>query len=80
MCHLHLTGHIDKWPFFVRKQGTAVVFVQVSLGMEKSGEDLEMDFPLDVATVPYRIPNQPPPELRYGKFARYGVHSHYLEY
>ena len=43
---------------------------QVSLGMEKSGEDLDMDFPLDVATVPYRIPNNPPPDLRYGRLGR----------
>ena len=36
--------------------------------MEKSGEDLDMDFALDVATVPFRIPNSPPPDLRYGKY------------
>ncbi len=44
-----------------------LVCLQVSLGMEKSGEDLEMDFPLDVATVPFRIPNSPAPELAYGE-------------
>ena len=41
-------------------------FIQVSLGMEKSGEDLCMEFPLDVATVPFRISNSPGPELTYG--------------
>ncbi len=40
---------------------------QVSLGMEKSGEDLEMDFAMDIATVPYRISNRPAPELKFGK-------------
>ena len=35
--------------------------------MEKSGEDLEMDFAVDIATVPYRIPNRPATELKFGK-------------
>ena len=39
--------------------------------MEKSGEDLEMDFAVDIATIPYRIPNRPTPELKYGKFCFY---------
>ncbi len=40
--------------------------------MEKSGEDLDMDFPLDVATVPFRIPNQvDQQELKYGKDENY---------
>lgn len=36
--------------------------------MEKSGEELEMDFAVDIATVPYRIPNRPPPELIFGEY------------
>ncbi|XP_064606638.1 LOW QUALITY PROTEIN: arrestin domain-containing protein 3-like [Liolophura sinensis] len=39
--------------------------LKVSLGMEKSGEDLEIDHPITVATVPFRIPNSPSPELHY---------------
>ena len=39
--------------------------------MEKSGEDLEMDFAVDIATVPYRIPNRPAPELKFGKLHVY---------
>jgi hypothetical protein len=41
--------------------------LQVSLGQEKSGEDLQIDFPLTIATVPFRIPNTPGLELEYGK-------------
>ncbi|ELT96773.1 hypothetical protein CAPTEDRAFT_177316 [Capitella teleta] len=39
--------------------------IKVSLGLEKSGEDLEMEFPVDIATVPFRIPNSKPLELGY---------------
>jgi len=39
--------------------------VKVSLGLEKSGEDLSVDFPIDIATVPYRIPNKPSPQVSY---------------
>ena len=42
--------------------------LKVCLGMEKSGEDLDMEFPVDIATVPYRISNQPAPELTYGEY------------
>ncbi|XP_074643357.1 arrestin domain-containing protein 3-like [Tubulanus polymorphus] len=37
--------------------------LRVSLGAEKSGEDLQIDFPLTIATVPFRIPNTQPPEV-----------------
>ncbi|XP_064625332.1 arrestin domain-containing protein 3-like isoform X2 [Lineus longissimus] len=39
--------------------------LRVSLGQEKSGENLEIDFPLTIATVPFRISNTPSPELEY---------------
>jgi len=39
--------------------------LKVTLGMEKSGEDLDMDFALDVATVPFRIPSRPSPDLKF---------------
>jgi hypothetical protein len=36
--------------------------------MEKSGEDLHMNFPLTIATIPFRIPNSPnQPTIEYGK-------------
>ena len=35
--------------------------------MEKSGDALELNFPLTVATTPFRIPNAPYPILQYGK-------------
>ena len=40
--------------------------LKVSLGREKSGESVDMEFALDVATVPFRIPSIPSPELKYG--------------
>ncbi|XP_013414135.1 arrestin domain-containing protein 3 [Lingula anatina] len=39
--------------------------LRVSLGRDKAGEDLEIDFPMTIATVPFRIPNAPMPELKY---------------
>lgn len=46
----------------------SVYFFQTCLELEKSGEDLLMDFPFTVATVPFRIPNtQTSPEVEYGE-------------
>lgn len=40
---------------------------QVSLETEKKGDELNMHFPITIATVPFRIPNAPqPPILTYG--------------
>ena len=39
---------------------------QVSLGLEKSGERLGMEFPIDIGTIPFRIPNGPTPQIKYG--------------
>lgn len=34
--------------------------------MEKSGEDLQLDFPLVIATVPFRESGLQSPEITYG--------------
>ncbi|KAK2187124.1 hypothetical protein NP493_177g00000 [Ridgeia piscesae] len=39
--------------------------LRVSLGLEKSGERLGMEFPIDIGTMPFRIPNSPAPTIRY---------------
>ncbi|CAJ0569981.1 unnamed protein product, partial [Mesorhabditis spiculigera] len=39
--------------------------LRVCLEDEKGNETLHLDFPLTVATVPYRIPNAPPPPIDY---------------
>jgi hypothetical protein len=42
---------------------------QVNLEFEKSGDDLQMHFPLTIATVPFRIPNSVnQPSVKYGIF------------
>lgn len=67
MWYMHIRMRIYILTFTERKNNIHIL--QVSLGMEKSGEDLELDFAIDIATVPFRIPNHPPPELRYGEYA-----------
>ncbi|KAL5020945.1 hypothetical protein ScPMuIL_000100 [Solemya velum] len=37
--------------------------LKVVLVMEKAGEALDLEFPITIATVPFRIPNAPTPEL-----------------
>ncbi|KAK3089881.1 hypothetical protein FSP39_007300 [Pinctada imbricata] len=39
--------------------------LKVCLSMEKSGDALELQFPLTIATTPFRIPNAPYPILQY---------------
>lgn len=40
---------------------------QVWVEMEKSGDVLEMEFPITIATCPFRIPNSPhQPKIEYG--------------
>ncbi|XP_014210809.1 arrestin domain-containing protein 3-like [Copidosoma floridanum] len=39
--------------------------LKVSVQLEKSGEDMQMYFPITVATVPFRIPNLPHPKIKY---------------
>lgn len=40
---------------------------QVNLEFEKSGDDLQMHFPITIATVPFRIPNSnQQPNIHYG--------------
>lgn len=40
---------------------------QVNLEFEKSGDDLQMHFPITIATVPFRIPNSnQQPSIHYG--------------
>lgn len=39
--------------------------LRVSVEKEKSGEELHVDLPIDVATMPYKIANHPDPELKY---------------
>lgn len=42
--------------------------LKVCLELEKTGDDLIMDFPFTVATVPFRIPNSPEtPTVEYGR-------------
>lgn len=41
--------------------------LRVCMEDEKGNECLHIDFPLTVATIPYRIPNAPPPPVDYGK-------------
>ena len=41
--------------------------MQVSLLLESEAEDLTMEFPITIATVPFRIPNSPnKPTISYG--------------
>ncbi len=43
--------------------------IQVSLLLESEAEDLTMEFPITIATVPFRIPNSPnQPIISYGTF------------
>ena len=47
-------------------------YFQVWVEMEKSGDDLHMNFPITIATCPFRIPNSnQQPKIEYGKH----VHS-----
>jgi hypothetical protein len=47
---------------------------QVNLEFEKSGDDLQMHFPITIATVPFRIPNSnQQPNIHYGKFRKKNV-------
>ncbi|XP_052131939.1 uncharacterized protein LOC127751836 [Frankliniella occidentalis] len=40
--------------------------LKVNLEFERSGDDLQMHFPLTIATVPFRIPNSPQqPNIQY---------------
>lgn len=42
-------------------------YFQVNLEFEKSGDDLQMHFPITIATVPFRIPNSnQQPSIHYG--------------
>ncbi|VDL66215.1 unnamed protein product [Nippostrongylus brasiliensis] len=41
--------------------------LSICLVDEKGNESLHIEFPLTVATVPYRIPNAPQPPMEYGK-------------
>lgn len=44
-----------------------ILMFQVSIQLEKSGEDMQMHFPITVATVPFRIPNlTQQPQIKYG--------------
>lgn len=41
----------------------------MSVQLEKSGEDMQMHFPITVATVPFRIPNlTQQPQIKYGLY------------
>ncbi|KHJ79729.1 arrestin domain protein, partial [Oesophagostomum dentatum] len=42
--------------------------LRVCLADEKGNESLHLEFPVTVATVPYRIPNAAPPSIDYGKY------------
>lgn len=43
----------------------------MNLEFERSGDDLQMHFPVTIATVPFRIPNSPQqPNIVYGKGSR----------
>lgn len=44
-----------------------ICYDQICLVDEKGNESLHLEFPLTVATVPYRIPNAPQPMMEYGK-------------
>jgi len=35
--------------------------------LEKSGEDLQLEFPFVVATVPHKEASGPPPDITYGQ-------------
>jgi hypothetical protein len=39
--------------------------------MEDKGQVLELDFPITVATAPYRVTNAPFPILQYGMLLKY---------
>lgn len=47
--------------------------LKVWIEMEKSGEDLHMNFPLTIATIPFRIPNSAnQPFIGYGNATNFG--------
>jgi len=41
--------------------------MQVAVHLEKSGEDLQVEFPFVVATVPHKEAGGPPPDITYGQ-------------
>lgn len=54
---------------FRETQLTIPLVNQVSVQLEKSGEDMQMHFPITVATVPFRIPNiTKQPQIKYGSY------------
>jgi len=46
--------------------------LQVAVHLEKSGEDLQVEFPFVVATVPHKEPGGPLPDITYGQSAGVG--------
>ena len=41
----------------------------MAVHLEKSGEDLQVEFPFVVATVPHKEPGGPTPDITYGQLA-----------
>jgi len=40
---------------------------QLTVNGETSGVLMHLQFPITIGTVPFRIPNLPPPQMQYGK-------------